>query len=110
MPADDDLRRELAALSAEYRASLPQRLEAIDRAWLAAQRGEGCADALHTLLRALHSIAGSAPTFGFPDLGRSAAEAESWIEPYSGRGEAPPAELRGAFERLLDALRQAAGD
>lgn len=106
MAADDDLARELAALGAEYRASLPQRLVDIDAAWRAVERGE--AAALRTLLRGLHSIAGSALTFGLPELSESAAAAEDWIEPYSERQEAPPAAAHEAFETLLAAVRRAA--
>ena len=108
MPADDDLQRELAAFNAEYRASLPQRLSVIDAAWSAIARGEGDADTLQTLLRSLHSIAGSALTFGLPALGTAAAAAEDWIAPYSERAQLPPPDTRDAFEPLLAAVRQAA--
>ena len=104
--SDDDLRRELEAFNAEYRSTLPQRLVDIDAAWSAVRRGE--TDALLPLLRQLHSIAGSALTFGLPALGRAAAAAEDWIEPYSERSEALPAEAFDEFEPLLAAVRQAA--
>ena len=106
MAADDDFARELQALGAEYRASLPQRLVDIDAAWVDVRRGEALA--LRTVLRGLHSIAGSALTFGLPELSKSAAVAEDWIEPYSERQEAPPPAVHPAFEALLAAVRQAA--
>jgi HPt (histidine-containing phosphotransfer) domain-containing protein len=104
--ADDDLARELEAFNAEYRSSLPQRLADIAEAWSAVRRGE--AAALRPLLRQLHSIAGSALTFGLPALGRAAAEAEDWIEPYTERTEIPAAAALDAFEPLLAAVRRAA--
>jgi HPt (histidine-containing phosphotransfer) domain-containing protein len=106
MAADDHLARELEALGAEYRASLPQRLTDIDAAWSAVRRGE--APALAPLLRGLHSIAGSALTFGLPELSKAAAAAEDWIEPYSERAEAPPAAMHSTFGSLLAAVRAAA--
>jgi chemotaxis protein histidine kinase CheA len=108
MAADDDLSRELEALSVEYRASLPQRLSDIDGAWSAVRRGEGDAESVRVVLRNLHSMAGSALTFGMPELGRAAAAAEDWIEPYHERAEVPPASAQAAFEPLLHAVRQAA--
>lgn len=109
MTADDDeLRRELATISAEYRSSLPQRVAELEAAWSAVRRGEGDADTLRALLRGLHLIAGSALTFGMPALSTAAAVAEDWIEPYSARGESPAAGDRDAFEPLLAAVRQAA--
>jgi HPt (histidine-containing phosphotransfer) domain-containing protein len=104
--ADDDLARELQALGLEYRATLPQRLVDIDAAWSAVRNQE--TPALQPLLRALHSIAGSALTFGLPELTKSAAAAEDWIEPYSERGEAPPPAAHSEFEALLAAVRRAA--
>ena len=104
--ADDDLARELEAFNAEYRSSLPQRLADIDASWSAVRRGE--TDALRPLLRQLHSIAGSALTFGLPALGRAAAAAEDWIEPYSERSEVPAAAALDELEPLLAAVRQAA--
>ena len=106
MAADDDLARELEAFSAEYRASLPQRLDDIATAWSSVKRGE--TGALRPLLRQLHSIAGSALTFGLPALGDAAAAAEDWVEPYSERNEIPPPDALDGFEPLLAAVRQAA--
>ncbi len=108
MAPEDDLARELEAFAAEYRAGLPQRLADIDAAWSAVRDGTANPDTLRALLRGLHSIAGSALTFGLPALSTAAAAAEDWIEPYSERAEPPPADARDAFEPLLAAVRQAA--
>lgn len=108
MPADYDLSKEMEAFSAEYRASLPQRLTDIDAAWAAVKRGETEGDPLRVLLRNLHSIAGSALTFGLPDLGKAAAAAEDWVDPYCERGELPPAAAQPELEPLLALVRRAA--
>jgi chemotaxis protein histidine kinase CheA len=106
--ADDDLKRELEAISAEYRASLPQRLSDIDAAWSAIKRGEGDGESVLVVLRNLHSMAGSALTFGLPELTTAARAAEDWIEPYHERSEVPPAGEHAGFEPLLAAVRHAA--
>jgi chemotaxis protein histidine kinase CheA len=106
--ADDDLARELEALSVEYRASLGQRLIDIDAAWGVLRRGEGGLAEVRTVLRNLHSMAGSALTFGMPELGAAAAAAEDWIDPYDERGELPPSSAHDAFEPLLAVVRQTA--
>ena len=106
MAADDDFARELEAINAEYRATLPQRLADIDEASLAIREGD--AAALRTLLRQLHSIAGSAATFGFAPLGKAAALAEDWIEPYCVRAETPAPAALEELEPLLAAVRRAA--
>ena len=105
---DDDFARELEGLKVEYRATLPQRLQAIDAAWAAVRRGEGNSEAVRTVLRNLHSMAGSALTFGMPELGKAAAAAEDWIDPYYERAEIPPPASHDAFEPLLEAVKRAA--
>ena len=64
-------REELDALLAEYRASLPQKLALID-ALLAEGR-------MAELRRALHTLAGSAGTFGLASVGTAARAAEELL-------------------------------
>ena len=104
----DELSTALAGFQAEYRSSLPQRLSAIDDAWSSIERGDADPAQLDTLVRGLHSIAGSALTFGMAELGDAAAAAERWLEPYRDRRQAPAAAARAAFEPLLVAVRDAA--
>ena len=85
-----------------------QRLQDIDAAWSALKRGEGDAESVRVVLRNLHSMAGSALTFGLPELTKVARAAEDWIEPYHERGEVPPAAVHAAFEPLLAAVKRAA--
>jgi HPt (histidine-containing phosphotransfer) domain-containing protein len=111
LAADDDERaRELQAFNAEYRESLPQRLRDIDAAWSDVKSGKAGTDTLRTLLRNLHSIAGSALTFGLPALSKAAAAAEDWLDPYSERSEIPPPRAHDTFEPLLAAVRRAASE
>ena len=64
-------RAELDALLAEYRNSLPEKLARID-AFLAAGHRAG-------LLRELHTLGGSAGTFGLAQLGEAARAAEEHL-------------------------------
>lgn len=107
MASDDDFARDLEAFKAEYRQSVADRLAEIDAHWAAVQGGAGL-DRLHALLRALHSIAGSAATFGMESLGDAAAAAEAWVEPYYERASQPPAHAYADFEALLGAVRKSA--
>jgi HPt (histidine-containing phosphotransfer) domain-containing protein len=76
----------LDELRAEYRAELPGKLAHL-KALLAQNR-------LKELHRALHTLAGSAGTFGLPAVGEAARAAEAHIE--SGKTE--------GLEALLDAI------
>jgi hypothetical protein len=97
----DEFRRQLEALNAEYRSGLPAKLAEIDALW--ARSGADAA-----LLRALHSMAGSAKTFGVKGVSEAAAAAEHYLAPFCERGIAPKAAERSEFERLLGALKRAA--
>lgn len=106
--SDDEFRQMLAVVSAEYRAGLPARIAGIEELWDQVMRGGGAAQTMNDLILALHSIAGSAETFGLTAVGRVAAAAESCLEPY--RDVQPmPDVTRAEVTRLLETLRLAAG-
>jgi len=104
----DEFERQLEAISAEYRRELPARLERVDRLWRdLASRGTGT-KRITELLRELHSIAGTARTFGVAGVSEAATEAESFLEPFASQGKLPPAARRAEFDRLLGSLKKAA--
>jgi len=98
----DEFKRQLEALNAEYRAGLPAKLAEIDALWTKSP-GDGAA-----LLRALHSMAGSARTFGVKGVSEAAAAAEHYLAPFCESGTEPKAAQRNEFERLLQELRRVA--
>ena len=104
----DEFRRQLEAFNAEYRAALPGKLAEVDALWGMMTAGEMQPDACGELLRKLHTLAGSAKTFGLPDLGTAARAAENFLEPYCRDGAMPQAAERDAFGLLLSAVRQSA--
>jgi HPt (histidine-containing phosphotransfer) domain-containing protein len=83
----------LEELKAEYRRELPQKLEKITVLWTARRVAE-----LH---RALHTLAGSAGTFGLPELSAAAREAENYLEAC---GPGLDAGQQAAFQQLLEAI------
>jgi chemotaxis protein histidine kinase CheA len=96
----------LKEASAAYREGLGARLARIEVAWSALAKGASAE--LAGIERELHSIAGSAETFGMPGAGRAARAAESLVARWRGRDTTPTAAQRARFEALLDALRRAA--
>ena len=87
----------LEELRLEYRGSLPGKLERIDAA-LAAGR-------LADLARELHTLGGSAGTFGLPKLGEAARAAEAHL---ASCGPELDPRGRAKLDRLLAAVRHEA--
>ena len=100
-------RQQLETLAADYRRTLPRKLDEIELLWRELAAGAGSAR-LKELERALHTLAGTAKTMGAPGVSEAAAAAESFIAPYGRRGKLPPVAQRDRFEKLLQALRLAA--
>jgi HPt (histidine-containing phosphotransfer) domain-containing protein len=96
-----DRRAEFDALLAEYRRDLPQTLERIDSLLAGARFAE--------LRRALHTLAGSAGTYGLPRVGQAAAEAEAYLEAGVPLEAARRAELERLVARVRDEARSAIG-
>jgi len=83
----------LDELRAEYRRELPAKLAKLNALWSARQLPE-----LH---RALHTLAGSAGTFGLPELSVAAREAENYLEAC---GPALDARQQAGFQQLFDGI------
>lgn len=90
-------RAEIDQMIAEYRRDVPKKLERIE-ALAAAQR-------LPELRRELHTLAGSAGTFGLKRLGAAARAAETHLDSC---GAGLDAGQRAELERLLAVLRHEA--
>ena len=98
------LGREFDELRAEYRSEMPAKLARLDALWSRVTSGNAGVEELAELRRALHTIAGSAGSFGLPEIGDAARAAENFLESTSDLG----AEQRAEFARLLGELRSAA--
>jgi HPt (histidine-containing phosphotransfer) domain-containing protein len=90
-----------AELRAEYRASLPPRLERIESLLASLVAGEVAAAQRRELERELHSIAGSGRTFGLPAVSAAARAAEALLEQ---PGEPDWSRIRDLLAQLRAAL------
>lgn len=102
----EEFGKQIEALRAAYRSELPGKLAQLDDLWRGLTSGALQPGRIADLRRGLHSLAGSARTFGVAGVGEAAAAAESWLEPYCDRGAVPGAAEQAEFQRLLDALKQ----
>ena len=101
-------RQQLEAISAEYRSGLPAKLAELDALWRELASGAAEPGRMGDLLRALHSMAGSAKTFGVSGVSEAAAAAESFLEPFSKRRKLPNSAQQAKFTLLLDNLKNVA--
>jgi HPt (histidine-containing phosphotransfer) domain-containing protein len=89
---------------AEYRASLPERLRQIGLLWRQVQNGETPAQALASLERCAHSLAGSGATFGCAAVGDAARALELAINPLLHSAHALSPEATLALSEAVKAL------
>ncbi|TWI69325.1 Hpt domain-containing protein [Pseudoduganella lurida] len=78
LPADPDFRAQLRALGDKFAATVPERMATIADALAAAGTAPDQA-ALERLHHALHTVAGSAGSFGFTVLGNQARRLEQAV-------------------------------
>jgi len=106
--SSDAFEQQMAMLRAEYRHDLPATLLGVENLWRSLATGSVPPARLMELQRQLHSIAGSAKTFGLAQLTESARAAEDFLEPYCAAGALPGVTEQAHLERLLHALKRAA--
>jgi HPt (histidine-containing phosphotransfer) domain-containing protein len=94
----------LADMRNEYARKLPEQLALIESLW---REIDGGSDARREqLLRAAHSMAGAAATFGLPDVGNAALELERVLLPVCARGAVPSDRDRSRVDdRIAQLLR-----
>lgn len=95
-------RQQLAQLRADYTAALPGKLAATHASWRAHLQGD--AQATETLLRQLHTLAGSAGSFGHAELGTAARLAHAMLRELLTAADGGPPALRQRLQEQLDAL------
>lgn len=106
--SSDAFKAQLEKFNAEYRAALPGKLAEIDALWARAGGMNGDEVALVDLHRLLHTLAGSAKTFGLASVSTAAREAETALSPHVSGGAALDAAGRTRIAALLETLRQSA--
>jgi chemotaxis protein histidine kinase CheA len=105
---DDELKRTLAKLRADYADELPGTVAQMEALWRRLVAAEMPPLRLAELVRMAHSIAGSGTTFGLPGASRAARDLELFLVQFGESGRLPgPAEQK-TVSALLAALKQAA--
>jgi chemotaxis protein histidine kinase CheA len=100
------LGREFEELRAEYRASMPAKLDRIEALWELILKGMHDDTRLAQLKKELHTISGSAGTFGLPEVGNAARAAEECLGEASDAASLSETQ-RSDFVRLLGDLKTA---
>jgi HPt (histidine-containing phosphotransfer) domain-containing protein len=94
----------LEAQCADYRSSLPQRLDQIEVLWRQVLNGD--ASALVSLERCAHSLAGTGAMFGFAALGDAARVLEQAVSPLLGATHALTPTAQAEVNRAVEALQR----
>jgi len=100
-----DLGKEFQKLRAEFRGSLPAKLKRLRSLWERIDCEAPDGDALEILTREIHSMAGSAGTFGLPQVSKVAAAAEDALHGLKA-GSRPGAKRTAKVRALLDKLER----
>ena len=101
-----DLGKEFQKLRTEFRGSLPAKITRLRSLWARIDCEEPDIDALEILKREVHTMAGSAGSFGLPQVSKVAAAAEEALEGLQD-GSRPGAKRAAKFRALLDKLEKA---
>jgi HPt (histidine-containing phosphotransfer) domain-containing protein len=106
IPNNPALQAFLEEQRADYTRSLPRRLEQVASLWQQVLTGEDVAQALPALERHAHSLAGSAATFGWAELGLAAQALELAVHPHVEAGQAPPQQAQAEVSRAVEELQR----
>jgi HPt (histidine-containing phosphotransfer) domain-containing protein len=96
-----------ADLVAAFRVDLAERMTRLAANWARVRGGDPAA--LEPLLRDVHYLAGTAATFGAPEIGDLAGQAETLLWPAMREGIAVAAADHARIDQLIAALSAAAG-
>lgn len=105
----DDIQQALELFRAQFAERLPAQLaqvEAALAAWAAAPSDD---DALRTLHRLVHRLAGSAGTFGMPLFGQACRALEMELDEVLARGQRTQADVESAAGRVAALARPRSG-
>jgi len=98
----------LAEMHAEYRLALPLKFAEMESLWQRVEAGEAPAVLFAELNRVVHTIAGSAGTFGLTAVSVAARALEVALTPLCGVEGPMPAKDADHIGSLLEALKQSA--
>jgi HPt (histidine-containing phosphotransfer) domain-containing protein len=96
----------LASQRADYRRGLPEKSAGMATLWSLIADGHGDGSAVLELERQAHSMAGSAATFGFSDLGLAARTLELAVRPLLDCQGSPSAAQRLEIAAAMLAVKE----
>jgi diguanylate cyclase (GGDEF)-like protein len=108
-PPPENIQERLNALRVTFAAGVSGRLDEMDALWKALRSEDPPASGLETLHRMVHSLAGTAGTFGFTSLSVVARSVEHLLAEAAESGEAPTPEAESAVTEGLARLRELSG-
>ncbi|MCU0840936.1 MAG: diguanylate cyclase [Thiobacillaceae bacterium] len=103
MPDPSDFARQLALLRQSFVAELPARMAAMAAEVEALRAGR--AEAVAELHHLAHNMAGTAGSFGYPELGAQSRALETHLKPWAAAGRRPDPERLDEALWLFDLLR-----
>ena len=95
---------EFDELRAEYRRGMPEKLARMEKLWALVAGSRAVGPPLRELCLELHTVAGSAGSFGLPEVSTAALAAENHLIASSSIGAAE----RAAMDRLLEEMKKVA--
>lgn len=105
---DDNIQRKLQALRQDYTNALPQRINLLHTLWQALQQGWGSAT-LQAFHRDVHSLCGSAGTYGYSDISFRARQLEQALKQQDDKQPANALQrthLQTLVDGLCDSIRE----
>jgi chemotaxis protein histidine kinase CheA len=107
MNAEKQFEQQLKAFCREFRRALPKRIAEIEGLCAECDQAPAPPDRIRELRRALHSIAGSARTFGVAGVGEAARAAEQALNgELNERGDIPLEAVRESLRIMREHARQ----
>ncbi|MEW5763557.1 MAG: response regulator [Acidobacteriota bacterium] len=102
----EDFQEKLNALREVFASGVGARLDEMDALWSAVRSGQAPADGPATLHRMVHSLAGTAGTFGYTALSVAARSVEHLLADMAEGGTPIPADAEAAVSEGLSRLRE----
>lgn len=103
--SSEQFRQRMSEFTVRYRGQMHQTIELIEAALAGIVHAPLVGDALHAIERQAHTLAGSAPTFGFRDIGMEAARLEEFVRPLRLRGTSLATEEAATLRNLVMGLK-----
>ncbi len=104
-----DIKEQLAQLSAQFGQQLEERVGRISQQWLSALSGDEWRASVDQARREAHTLAGSAGTFGYQTCSKVARQLEKYLqrllEQEERPGEAQEEVFDQTFQKLLESIR-----